>query len=288
VQLHKYEVHGRFGHLRAGAIPPRLQLAALYAAATTPVPEPGSRATGAQTALQLLRQCWTNQPLAVEDLEQLRSVPRLGGHLAPGLHLLAHELELSAAQLAYYQRREGAPGLPVLDTDAETAYVQRAGRVLPGGWGLSFRERLTASEEQRVMGVGSTRRAATVTPAWRRLGHYSAVDASLPECPVPAGLVQEAEQKLVALVVQPGARSLADVLSGCGTDKGGVPLYPLAPAASNGGSEQAMWLDAEMHRDLQASWEAYHSTPTPTEVLPSALGAIKGLQVGDWGRTRCC
>ncbi|KAG2501267.1 hypothetical protein HYH03_001073 [Edaphochlamys debaryana] len=46
LKAHCYEVHGRFGHLRASAVLPRLQLAALYAATGTLLPEPASRATG--------------------------------------------------------------------------------------------------------------------------------------------------------------------------------------------------------------------------------------------------
>ncbi len=55
-QVHCYEVHGRFGHLVANSIPARLQLAALYAATSTLLPEPRSCMTGAQTALELVRQ----------------------------------------------------------------------------------------------------------------------------------------------------------------------------------------------------------------------------------------
>ena len=56
VQMHCYEVHPRFGHLQAPSIDEaRLQLAALYAATSTLLPEPRSNLTGAQTAVQLVR-----------------------------------------------------------------------------------------------------------------------------------------------------------------------------------------------------------------------------------------
>ena len=46
-QVHCHEVHPRFGDLRAPCISSRLQLAALYAATSTMLPEPSSRMTGA-------------------------------------------------------------------------------------------------------------------------------------------------------------------------------------------------------------------------------------------------
>ena len=58
-QAHCYDVHGRFSNLVASDVPARLQLAALYAATSTLLPEPRSRMTGAQMAIELVRQvCW--------------------------------------------------------------------------------------------------------------------------------------------------------------------------------------------------------------------------------------
>ncbi|KAG2494612.1 hypothetical protein HYH03_007377 [Edaphochlamys debaryana] len=100
LKAHCCEVHGRFGHLRASAVAPRLQLAALYAATGTLLPEPASSTTGGQTAMTLLRQCWGTRPLTEEELQQLSSVGHLGGHLAPGLRPLVAELTEAASQLS--------------------------------------------------------------------------------------------------------------------------------------------------------------------------------------------
>ncbi len=83
-QVHRYELHKRFGHLQAGSIPARLQLAALHAATSTLLPEPVSCQTGAQRAMQLLRQSWGDRPLTDAEVNQLQAVGRLGGHVAPG------------------------------------------------------------------------------------------------------------------------------------------------------------------------------------------------------------
>lgn len=80
-QAHTYDVHPRFGHLVAGSIRARLQLAALYAATASLLPEPGSRMTGAQTAMALVRQSWGMQPLGEDEVQLLQDMPALGGEL---------------------------------------------------------------------------------------------------------------------------------------------------------------------------------------------------------------
>ncbi len=258
-------MHGRFGHLRASAISPRLQLAALYAATSTLLPEPASLATGAETALQLLRQCWTSHSLAQEDLQQLRSVPRLGGHLAPGLHLLAHELELSAAQLDHSSRRRSKLG-----PDGATAYIHQAGALLPGGWGCSHRLLLTEEEELRVLGRASSRKAVAATPSWRRLGQYRDIECEVPGAwPVEQGLVERLEQSLLQLVVPPSTAAPA-----------GQPYLLQGPSASAGDGQEGTWLERWMHEQLEESWVAHHSTPAPAEVVPGAAETITSMQVG--------
>lgn len=106
LQVHRYDIHPRFGHLRARSIPARLQLAALYAATGSLLPDPVSRMTGAQQAMALLRQCWTTQPLSEGELQQLRSAACLGGKWLTAWLLTACLLEtwdlITAA--AWHQR----------------------------------------------------------------------------------------------------------------------------------------------------------------------------------------
>ncbi len=210
-QVHCYELHGRFGHLVAPSVPARLQLAALYAATSTLLPEPLSACTGAQTALRLVRQCWGNGPMAPEDLAQLRSIGALSRNLLPALPLLIHELELSAWQLhelvialrggsaeaaavganttgaVEVVAAAGPPAAPLLDPDAATSYLlarQGCGGGGHGGgaagcsgevcgWGPNPRELLTPGEEWRVLGLGGPWEGE---PAWRRMGPYKAVE----------------------------------------------------------------------------------------------------------------
>ncbi|PRW58669.1 hypothetical protein C2E21_2704 [Chlorella sorokiniana] len=150
VQTHILEVHPRFGHLCARSIPARLQLAALYAATGSLLPEPLSRLTGAQQAMALLRQCWGVRPLSAEEVQLLQDVAALGGAQAAGLRLLAHELLTSAASLTSLRFPPPAEPpewcrMPELDPDWLAAY--EAVRRRSGG--LNPRLLLTAEEEQR-------------------------------------------------------------------------------------------------------------------------------------------
>jgi hypothetical protein len=269
--VHTYGVHERFGHLLAPTILARLQLAALYAATCCLLPEPASRQSGSQTALQLLRQCWTNQPLQREELQQLVSVAQLGGHLAPGLHLLAYCNHLSAAQLKHYQdAAEEAAGsavikpeqLPVLDADAGTQYRQQARRQLPGCFLMSHRLRLAPDEEALALGVSSTLRAAAREPAWKRLRQYVPVEVLGSGCPVQAGYVAEQEARLQGLVVQPAKPSE-------------LPAYPLDDGGAGG-----TWLEQVLHQELRGSWEVHHGSPGATSVVAGAREVIEGIQVG--------
>jgi len=144
LQVHTYNVHGRFSDLRAPSVLARLQLAALYAATSTRLPEPNSCLTGAQMAMQLLRQSWRNTPLSAKEHMQLHSIPKLGGQHEAGLELLVRELQLSSVQLLHLHE-EGEAGsivapqhraVPPLDPDAGTCYLQEVEP--PGGGWLGF------------------------------------------------------------------------------------------------------------------------------------------------------
>ncbi len=300
--MHAYEVHPRFGYLRAGAILPRLQLAALYAATCCLLPEPGSGMSGTETAVQLLRQCWTNQPLTPEQAHQLHSVPRLGGHLAPALQLLAYELYLSSSQVQHYQAtvlaangttcnssgsRNGSSctDLPVLDPDAGTAYLLSSCQVLPGGFPAQHRLRLSPEEEARTLGAVCSAQVARGMPAWQRLRQYIPVDRSyVPACPVPSGYVAAQEQALLQLVQQPQVPAAAGAPAAGQSDNGTTPPYPLkVPAAAGEGAApgEGLWLEQDMHMQLKRSWQAHHSSSrgVATLVLPGAQEAIQALQV---------
>ena len=100
-QCQVYDVHPRFRHLKARSVGARLQLATLYAATGSLLPEPRLHMTGGECAMELVRQSWGNCPLEAEAGAQLRHMAEEFGHRYPGLVLLCHELEESSRQLGF-------------------------------------------------------------------------------------------------------------------------------------------------------------------------------------------
>lgn len=164
-RLHVYEIHPRFHTLEpkagATAIQARLQLAALYAAAGTEVPELRSGRTGGEVALELLRQSWNGDPMNPREQLQLNSIPAFG-QLTPALPLLCSELDACARELRFLR-----PGEPTLakelpyDADAATAYTLRKQRAQ-----LNPRALLAPDEEERTLGARvSSRPNGALPPA---------------------------------------------------------------------------------------------------------------------------
>jgi hypothetical protein len=104
----------------------------------------------------------------------------------------------------------------------------------------------------------------------------------VPECPVVPS-VHKIEHKLLRLV-QPA--TLGMVSSQAALAKNKLPLlsspihwhlqvgaYPLQSLGNTP-------LEAEMHKELEASWEAHYNNPAAAAVTPDALNRIKHMQVG--------
>ncbi|MEW5310745.1 MAG: hypothetical protein WDW38_002512 [Sanguina aurantia] len=298
LKVHCYEVHSRFGHLRASDILPRLQLAALYAATGTLLPEPRSCLTGAQTAMQLVRQCWKNSPLTAAESAQLSSVADLGGHLLPALRLVVHELHLSASQVCHLHTTDStllssSITPPALHPDAHTSYTQEAEQRRRTF--LNPHAVLTAGEEQRVLGSS---RCVEPEPGWVRLGHFTAV--AVGPCPVASAVINTVEAQLsdcVQAVPPPSALSIpAYPLWVCSaqaegpskrakrTSLGG-PLAartggaePPAGGDSPSGGTAVTSLELEMHAELRDSWDAFHLAPSAKRVVAGTWELILDQQ----------
>ena len=127
-------------------------------------------------AMQLVRQSWKDMPLSPAEQNHLHTAAHMGGHLAAGLQLLAHELQLSSQQLSFlhfYQPTSTAAascmsGHPAWQ--AGVCYLQEA-KTPEGGWqGFSPNPRmlLTFVEEQRVLGL---LHSAGPMPHWSQQMH---------------------------------------------------------------------------------------------------------------------
>lgn len=278
----------------AADVLPRLQLAALHAATSSMLPEPGSGMTGAQRALQLLRQSWVSRPLSSEELQHISNTAALAGHLVPALRLVAADLQHSAVQLQHLYVPAAGPGSAAaafagqpapVSADAGSEYQLQVAQGVPGGWGLCPRMHLTAEEETRMLG-SSIQAPAKATQAWRLLpNQFAAVDvraagasagsqaaaaaAEVPPCPVASAYVSQCEQQLQQLVQ--GAVQHARC------SKHNVPPFPLAA------NSESLPLEQLMLDELRNSWVAHHSSGTPTGVAPNAGKVISTMQV----RVRC-
>jgi hypothetical protein len=302
LQTHKHIIHPRFRHLQASSIEARLQLACLYAATSSLLPEPRSNMTGAQLAMQLINQSWVNAPLSEVALQHLHAAAAFAGHLVPALRLRVSELEGSSKLLQHLHAAVGTtdtstaaaaagqagPEACQASADALSEYKLQALQVLPGGWALNPRLRLTPEEEARLFGTSSLAKAAAVLPAWRRLpGQFNAVDVSVPACPVPASFASDCESTLQALVLKQGQAGssgsrgsslfckMRSKRASSSSSSSSLPPYPLR--AGVGGDSTP--LEEMQHADLRSSWEAYHSMPVATKVQGNAAVVITSMQV---------
>ncbi|KAG2441624.1 hypothetical protein HXX76_003244 [Chlamydomonas incerta] len=316
--VHCYEVHGRFGHLRAPTRLARLQLAALYAATSTLLPEPGSRCTGAQMAMELLRQCWSMRPLDAAEAEQLAAVGRLGGHLAPGLHLLAHDLAASAAQLAHLHAAAPAGGAAALaapsapadpacapdSTDGDASAAVGSGTDCssaslderdapeapqPGCDHVhAFEELFRRARDELPLGWGvNPRLLLTPTEEVRVLGTRMLCAPAAPwrrQRQWQAIPELQAAPAMPATYVWDAEAELRDLLlAPPGGTGAAVQPYPLAASDA-----PLRPLEADMHSELRESWEAHHSQPDAAAygVKPDCLERVRGLKVPTTARRR--
>eukprot|EP00798_Chlamydomonas_sp_ICE-L_P016685 gene16685-22945_t len=158
LKVHCYEVHPRFGHLVASSILSRLQLAALYSATSSLLPEPRSLMTGAQMAMRLVRWSSTNRPLAAHEEIHLESVAKFGVHQAPGLQLLCLELERSSSSQKHLYETDEEQGTStksgfLQDPKFASLYLQQSKLGNYGGWCQNSRMLLQPSEEASAMRI---------------------------------------------------------------------------------------------------------------------------------------
>ncbi len=92
--------HPRFGTIEADCILTRLNLAAIYAATGTLLPEERTGMTGEEISAELVRRSWTNVPLDVTQAQMLKCVADCGFRF-PTLHLVCAEVAQSASRLSF-------------------------------------------------------------------------------------------------------------------------------------------------------------------------------------------
>ncbi|KAJ1615910.1 hypothetical protein T492DRAFT_1110001 [Pavlovales sp. CCMP2436] len=119
--------------------------------------------TGAEHAVELVRQCWQNKPLSAEERTNLGVLASFASR-APALVLLCDELERSSCSLEFlYAQKDASIGLPATDVTCGAPPQRPLGHLFSGDAAVeyelrsplaprNFRLRLTAEEELRCFG----------------------------------------------------------------------------------------------------------------------------------------
>eukprot|EP00761_Pharyngomonas_kirbyi_P010924 gb/GECH01010947.1/.p1 GENE.gb/GECH01010947.1/~~gb/GECH01010947.1/.p1 ORF type:complete len:2826 (+),score=484.10 gb/GECH01010947.1/:1-8478(+) len=104
-EYHKYEIHSHLGFFTASNIGARLQLAAIYAAVSTGIPEPQTKITAEESAMDLVRQCWQNEPFQEEEQKCLLNITEYD-YKAPSISLLCYDIYLASLSVAFLHGKD--------------------------------------------------------------------------------------------------------------------------------------------------------------------------------------
>lgn len=236
-RFHTFDVHPRFKTLQATSIAARLQLAAIYTACSSLLPELSCRRTGEELAMELVRRSWTNRPLDEEEHSHLKSIFRMAH--SPGLALVCFELEMSANQLdcLYSEKPATAQGLQI--TDAAIQYTLNKQRSK-----TCVREELTLLEERRVLGGLVANREVLFRPICGL--HVSRND----EFHVTLKNASDESHRLM--------REALDCLGAMLKKSEAADSIPDFPLTLDHGSQ----IGRNMMEELRKSWKVYHATPS--------------------------
>ncbi|CAM9957051.1 unnamed protein product, partial [Ectocarpus sp. 4 AP-2014] len=251
LKVFSYSLHRRWNQPDAGGLSARLQLAAMFAATGTLLPDPRAGKTGSEKTIELVRRCSVNHPLQPGDRDQLLTVLDLSGAI-PALALLCGDLLESSTCVDFLHPTAPLGPLPpgVLHglEDAATAYE---GECETSRWNI--RRRLTAIEEVRIFGG----RIAGARPYMRqrRVFEFGSVDP--PRCPVRAESVHAAE----VAVWEVKDVMLASTTRASDVSRTGH-AYPLEVPLDGD------VLTKDMHAELRGSWETHQLSPLQHSPVP--------------------
>ena len=230
---YKYSIDERFEHICAVSVASRLHLACLYAACGTRLPEDRQKETGCEVALTLVRQSWMNKPLEEKEQSALINITKFT-QLSPALSMLCHELYCSSVQmLVMYPdlSQEASQDTVPLDSNAVTKYMRNRRSV-------SARGHLEATEELRIGGLRKVDKHIR--------GSVPHLEVDREQFIVPLDEVIKVEETLATYYVSK-PRLPTEV----------IPALPI-----NVLDFQTTQVGSEVAKNLLASWNTYHSSPT--------------------------
>eukprot|EP00038_Savillea_parva_P003371 m.124697 g.124697 ORF g.124697 m.124697 type:complete len:1973 (+) comp11157_c2_seq1:733-6651(+) len=255
-----YDIHERFGELRASSPSDRLLLAALYAATHVPhLTDPRAGMTGAEMAIALVRRSFVNERLPKRDLDIIRNMSKFCTE-TPTLHLLCQLLVATSTEMSFLDGDPSSTDTGVSTTTStdtrterlyETAYLLycRSGACNP-------RLLLSTLEERRLFG--------SEVPRPHRHGDTVLLRQSnsivgLRQPPVAYGFVSEFEkenlEQFVSTVEKPTAAAQP---------------FPLTTAIADNDK-----LAKDMLDELKESWDTNEILPTTKLNVPP--GGAKDL-----------
>eukprot|EP00903_Cladosiphon_okamuranus_P011180 g10551.t1 len=264
LQVFSYMLHRRWRQPYARGLSARLQLAAMFAATGTFVPDPLAGMTGSEKALELIRRCFVNRPLQQGDIRQLLNVIDLSGG-TPALALLCGDLLESSRSLEFLYSEERCPSFSpkvysILE-EAATAYESEC-----DGSVFNVRRRLTAEEEERALGG---RIPGLASRMQKHAFDHGFVN--LQRCRITDELVQREEigvwEMNEGLMVRHASKKREAVVPTC-CDKSRRP-YPLQVP------QDGDTLTGDMHAELRSSWEAYQKEVSTRPPLDPTV--VRGL-----------
>jgi hypothetical protein len=257
LQAFRFSMHPRLGLLEAEGVLQRLQLAALYLATGSLLLDCKAGMSGVEASMVLMRQCWSHQPLSLQETEKLANVLSLCSNSfnSAGLEILCREVYESSKQLSFLHD-VSPPELGAWARQAKTVkeYCWMAKREPQ-----NVRRLLEDSEERRIMGVCTSRGAIHVesdTIDSEELLGIISLSAYIPHV----------ETQLTNAVRQSEKRP--QWLAGSKP-----PTFPIDK------SKYTTPLASEIVSDLQQSWEFYHNTPESEVCRDSQCISPESLEV---------
>lgn len=219
----EYKIHPRFQTLEADCITARLNLAAIYAATGSLLPNRREGLTGAEVAVGLLRQCWVNTPYSLTDWRMLMCIAEFASSRSPTLTLICEELLKSSSKFQFLHK-DSTP-YPTVNkfqvNDASSQY-----RLLHPRYGRG----LTAEEEISLFGHR--------TPATRIMSTrgFQLSEISLKPRDFELDGIQE---------------ELSEILLPSSENEVEIPQFPIS-------FKQSTKIGEAVISELEASWNVYH------------------------------
>ncbi|CAN0036131.1 unnamed protein product, partial [Scytosiphon promiscuus] len=263
-----YTMHRRWKQPDAVDVSARLQLAEIFAATGSKLPDVRAGMTGHEKSSDLVRGCFVNHPLPDVDRDRLLRVLSLSGQNS-ALTLLCADLLESSTSLWFLHNVQAPAPLPsqaITATEHAKVVYRSECSTLP--W--HRRRRLSIAEEIRLFG----RRVPTLS---EKRPPLTGSVINLPRCPSNPRQVKGAERLVWQLEDRIGLDTEVDGYLMTGADEGMDPFPLHLPA-------DADVLSREMHAELRSSWEV-HLMAVPSR-MPLPLRKIEGLHK-EFGDLRC-